>query len=293
MEADTACSSTRQEGGPLALRRRRRCPARRDGRASQLAPMALRGRDLRLGERQRVGRQEPVEMWPRDESRSTASGSDGGLRPGSNTLPLLMAGHWGREESGEHVVVGHFNGKIGNPSVFRGRWAPASWRRCGGAPRTGRRRLSRGGVGFRQGLFDRPGYGRLFQRMERSGRQHAGARDNGLQLAGLGDRLQAGPGRVCRDLLSRRRPGRRRMGRRLRAHRPGRSPVRRLRRTRPLRRRQGLHSVLRETEAGSVVCTDPVPGADSQLPAYATPTPGATGRTKRCSSASTATGARR
>ena len=64
-------------------------------------------------------RQEPVEMWPRDESRSTASGSTGGLRPGSNTLPLLMAGHWGREESGEHVVVGHFNGKIGNPSVFR------------------------------------------------------------------------------------------------------------------------------------------------------------------------------
>ena len=64
-------------------------------------------------------RQEPVGMWPRDESRSVASGSAGGLRPGSNALPLLMAAHWGREESGEQVVAGHFNGKIGNPSIFR------------------------------------------------------------------------------------------------------------------------------------------------------------------------------
>ena len=62
--------------------------------------------------------QEPVSMWPMDESRARSEAAVEVAGPGSTDVPFLMAGYWGRDESGKELVQGHFNGKIDSPRLF-------------------------------------------------------------------------------------------------------------------------------------------------------------------------------
>ncbi|MDA1189219.1 MAG: LamG domain-containing protein, partial [Chloroflexi bacterium] len=39
-------------------------------------------------------------------------------RPRESATPLVMAGHWGRDEDGEETVLGHYNGKLENPRLY-------------------------------------------------------------------------------------------------------------------------------------------------------------------------------
>ena len=62
--------------------------------------------------------QQPVTIWPRDES---AASTQKAVRLSSfveNDSAFLMAGYWGREDSGKAIVQGHLNGKIDSPRLF-------------------------------------------------------------------------------------------------------------------------------------------------------------------------------
>ena len=62
--------------------------------------------------------QQPVTIWPRDES---AASTQKAVRLSSfveNDSAFLMAGYWGREDSGKDIVQGHLNGKIDSPRLF-------------------------------------------------------------------------------------------------------------------------------------------------------------------------------
>ena len=60
----------------------------------------------------------PLTKWPLDESQAVTEQTTRQSAAGANALPLLMAGNWGRDESGEPVAEGHFNGKIDGPRLF-------------------------------------------------------------------------------------------------------------------------------------------------------------------------------
>ena len=62
--------------------------------------------------------QEPITMWPRDESRIVTSQSVNVSKTTENELSLIMAGHWEKEESGKSIIGGYYNGKIDNPCLF-------------------------------------------------------------------------------------------------------------------------------------------------------------------------------
>ena len=62
--------------------------------------------------------QQPVTMWPRDESAVSTQRSVQLSSIAKNDAAFLMAGYWGREDSGKDVVQGHFNGKIDGPRLY-------------------------------------------------------------------------------------------------------------------------------------------------------------------------------
>ena len=62
--------------------------------------------------------QEPVSMWPRDDSRAVVESDARESATEVSDVPFLMAGFWDREESGKAIVRGHFNGKIDSPRLF-------------------------------------------------------------------------------------------------------------------------------------------------------------------------------
>ena len=141
-------------GGSLALRRRRRGPARRDGRAAQLAPVALRGRDLRLGERPRVGppragrdvAQRRVEVRSIGLDRRSETGTQRPAPPHGRPLGARGAGRvgCGRALQRENRQSDHFRPGAGSRE---------GWKRCGGAPRSGRRTTLSRRRGTSAGIF--------------------------------------------------------------------------------------------------------------------------------------------
>ncbi len=62
--------------------------------------------------------QEPITMWPRDETWAVVERTVEPGTPGQHNKSLLMAGYWAQEASGKTVVQGHFNGKIDSPRLF-------------------------------------------------------------------------------------------------------------------------------------------------------------------------------
>jgi N,N-dimethylformamidase len=62
--------------------------------------------------------QEPVSIWPRDDSRATVERSSSLSSLGVSDAHLLMAGRWGSEHTGKSIVQGLFNGKIDSPRLF-------------------------------------------------------------------------------------------------------------------------------------------------------------------------------
>ena len=62
--------------------------------------------------------QQPVSIWPRDDSQSVTQSSVQLSSIAGSDAPFLMAGHWGREDTGKDVVQGHFNGKIDSPRLY-------------------------------------------------------------------------------------------------------------------------------------------------------------------------------
>ena len=63
-------------------------------------------------------RQEPISNWPLEQTRAVVEQTIGSIRIGRAENDLIIAGHWGTEDSGAPIVVGHFNGKIENPRLF-------------------------------------------------------------------------------------------------------------------------------------------------------------------------------
>ena len=62
--------------------------------------------------------QQPVTIWPRDESQVVTQGDLQLSAVAQNDVSFLMAGYWDREDSGREVVQGHFNGKIDSPRLY-------------------------------------------------------------------------------------------------------------------------------------------------------------------------------
>lgn len=62
--------------------------------------------------------QQPVSMWPNDDSRTVTKNSVSLSALGMNNEPFLMAGYWKQNENGDHIVRGCFNGKIDRPRLF-------------------------------------------------------------------------------------------------------------------------------------------------------------------------------
>ena len=62
--------------------------------------------------------QQPVGIWPKDESRAVVERGVDISTIGESDVPILMAGYWDREASGKAIVQGYFNGKIESPRLF-------------------------------------------------------------------------------------------------------------------------------------------------------------------------------
>lgn len=62
-------------------------------------------------------RQVPVSSWPRDKTMAIVERT---VSVGEVTVkdPILIAAYWSRDENGERVATGHFNGKIERPRLF-------------------------------------------------------------------------------------------------------------------------------------------------------------------------------
>ena len=69
--------------------------------------------------------QEPVGMWPGDESRAVTEWPTKVSSPGENDVPMLMAGCWGLDDVAKTRVQSHFNGKIDSSRVFGRALSPA------------------------------------------------------------------------------------------------------------------------------------------------------------------------
>ena len=61
--------------------------------------------------------QQPDTIWP-DDSHAVRDRAASTCSLGVNDAPLLMAGHWARDDSATDFVGGHFNGKIDGPCLF-------------------------------------------------------------------------------------------------------------------------------------------------------------------------------
>ena len=63
--------------------------------------------------------QEPLERWPVEDTRSVVTQTTLLRSVGRNKSPFLVAAYLGSAGAGKDVVVGHFNGKVDSPRLFR------------------------------------------------------------------------------------------------------------------------------------------------------------------------------
>ena len=68
--------------------------------------------------------QEPITMWPSDGTHSVIESVMRVPTVAQTDAPLLMAGYWVRDESGNAIVQGHYNGKIESPRIFERALSP-------------------------------------------------------------------------------------------------------------------------------------------------------------------------
>ncbi|MBM3945531.1 MAG: N,N-dimethylformamidase, partial [SAR202 cluster bacterium] len=59
----------------------------------------------------------PLSTYPLEDTRAVSEATLAGS-PAHGGTPFVMAGHWGRDDDGTEVVLGHYNGKMDSPRLF-------------------------------------------------------------------------------------------------------------------------------------------------------------------------------